>query len=539
MSRILVSAICAVASPDPKYGFLHQQSPPVQTMFEMEYVRGSAVDHGVRRMEFQTLTVDDLGKAGLFYGDVLGGEELRFCTGGESQEWCTPEGYVRFHGDEHDRAMFALDEVPQRPDISSAGDMEVQSRFFVLRNSMVQLLSFNKRGVASEPWLLRDSRTSPTYITNAHVCLWIEDGVDANDFVRDVESRSHALGLDDVKFNRPYPQSSEDDRANVPADKFANCAQDGIWEGNCAAYFKGASGEQMEIYAIEGAFKQNVGRSFCDRGGANRAFLSSDCEGHAYCDAPQRPHLSQRLHGMFQQGFRTRDLNAAVGFYTEVLGGDLIARPSQGTALMQSDAFQWQIFANETFEAWRFAEEHGISRAEALQRFAVPDISPTGKDRLDLMFILFDNFVVEPLEYTAGLTFGATGYDPALNHSSSLAYVGTFAASFGVGDATMPEYMDSLQAKLQRQGYLSVKAPVAFAGFPMGHPYSGLEYTYAKGPDGESLAFVRLAGQFKEQVRKAYESCSTVSTLFPETDAFANGDMTSFCEPFEVPVVEL
>ena len=67
--------------------------------------------------------------------------------------------------------------------------------------------------------------------------------------------------------------------------------------------------------------------------------------------------------------------NAAGGFYTEVLGGDFIARPMQGTALIKSDAFQWQIFANKIFEAWRFAEEHNISRAEALRRFAVPCFS--------------------------------------------------------------------------------------------------------------------------------------------------------------------
>jgi catechol 2,3-dioxygenase-like lactoylglutathione lyase family enzyme len=369
--------------------------------------------------------------------------------------------------------------------------------------------------------------------------LWIEDGVDANDFVRNVEERSSALGLVDVKFNRPYPQSSEADRANVPADKFANCATEGIWEGNCAAYFKGASGEQLEIYAIEGAFKQNIGRAFCERGGGNRAFLGPQCEDRSYCDASKRLHLSQQLHGIFQQGFRSRDLNAAIGFYTEVLGGDLIARPSQGTALMQSDAFQWQIFANETFEAWRFADKHNIPRSEALKRFAVPDISPSGHDRLDLMFILFDNFVVEPLEYTAGMTYGATGYDPVLDHSSSMAYVGTFAASYGVGDATLSEYLDSFQTKLERQGYSSVKAPDAIAGFAQDHPYHGLEYTYGKGPDGEALAFVRLAGQFKELVRDAYKRASTVSTLFPETDAFANGDMASFCKPFQAPDAEL
>jgi hypothetical protein len=145
----------AAASSDLKRGFLHQQSPPVQTMFEMEYARGSAVDHAARRMEYQTVTVDDLAKAGLFYGDVLGGEELRFCNG-QSQEWCTPEGYVRFYGDEHDAAMFALDKASQRPDISLAGDMEARSRFFVFRNSMVQLLSFNKRDGLPEPRLLRE-----------------------------------------------------------------------------------------------------------------------------------------------------------------------------------------------------------------------------------------------------------------------------------------------------------------------------------------------------------------------------------------------
>lgn len=557
MARVclLLSASCVVVEAFLNYKSVVPTSPdPVQqllnapkTLSAIPYTRGSVgVDHAVRRVEFQTVTVDDLAKAGVFYGDVLGGDELQFCEG--PSEWCTADGYVRFFGDEHQQAMFAMDNIPLQPDISSSGNMEVHSRFFILRNSMIQLIAFAQRDNGTL-WSLRDPHTAATYIGNAHICFWIEDGVDANDWIADVEHRSRSLGLEDVKFNRPVPQASEADRENVPQDRYANCGdgEGGIWEGNCAGYLKGPIGEQLETYAIERTFKHAVGRAFCERGGAGPAFLSSQCTG-AYCNKPRQPHLSQQIHGVFQQGTTTRNIHRAVGFYTEVLGGDLMSYPAHGGALMQSDPFQWQIFGNETFEAWRYAEEQGIPRQEALHRFGIPDLSPTGTDRLDLQFVLFDNIVVEVLQYSAGLTYGAASASSELNHSSSPAYVTTISAAFGVGNATLKDFFHSLENKLQRQGYPTLKVPDAGAGFPVGHPYQGLEYAYAKGPDGESLSFVSISDGFGAHVQEAYKRSGVVSTLFPETNAFANGDMAAYCRyatdvplysAYELPAKEL
>jgi len=553
-ASLLLSASCVVVEATLNYKSVAPAShDPVQqllnapkTLSAIPYARGSVgVDHAARRVEFQTVTVDDLAKAGVFYGDVLGGDELQFCE--KPSEWCTAEGYVRFSGDEHKRAMFAMDDIPAQPDISSSGDMEVHSRFFTFQSSMIQLIAFAPKE-KGPLWSLRDSHTAATYTGNAHICFWIKDGVAANDWIEDVEHRSHTLGLEDVKFNRPVPQASEADREKVPKDKYANCAKGGVWEGNCAAYFKGSIGEQLEVYAIERTYKHAVGRAFCERGGAGPAFLSSQCKGGAYCNKPQKPHVSQQIHGVFQQGFTTKNIHRSVGFYTEVLGGDLISYPAQGGGLMQSDPFQWQIFGNETFKAWRYAEEQGITRKEALHHFGIPDLSPSGNSRLDLQFILFDNFVVEVLQYSAGLTYGAASASSELNHSSSPAYVTTVSAAFGVGNATLKDFFHSLANKLKRQGYPSLKVPDAGAGFPVGHPYQGLEYAYAKGPDGESLSFVSISDVFGTHVQTAYERSGVVSTLFPETNAFAKGDMAKFCRyatdvplysAYELPGVEL
>jgi len=41
------------------------------------------------------------------------------------------------------------------------------------------------------------------------------------------------------------------------------------------------------------------------------------------------------------------------------------------------------------------------------------------------------------------------------------------------------------------------------AGFAADHPYSGLEYGYFKGPDGEAISLVRIAGRFQEVLHEA------------------------------------
>jgi len=229
-----------------------------------------------------------------------------------------------------------------------------------------------------------------------------------------------------------------------------------------------------------------------------------------------------------------------VGFYTEVLGGDLITHPTQGIEIMQDDSAHWMILANESIEAIELAARQKIPRDQAYRQLAVADISKSGHARLDHRFVLFDNFVVEPLEYTDGLTFGASGFDPHLGHSTSPAFIGTVTAAFGglpsSGDAQSNDVerfiSDTLKPRAKRQGFADlIKLPSKVARFEDSHPLAGLEYAYAKGPDGEAIVLANIIPDrpFSRRLHDAVLEAGGVSTLWPDTNIHAKGDMTSFC----------
>ena len=359
----------------------------------------------------------------------------------------------------------------------------------------------------------------------AHIDFWIADGLDSNTWIMHVENRSHVLGLADVKFNRPVPQETRADRSSVPVGRFANKVVGGAFDGLAWAYFKGPVGEQLEMYQMERTMKRGVGRAYCNRGAVNQAFVSgrgSTCS--------NTTNLARRNYGLFQFGFRTHSVHRSAGFYTSVMGGDLITYPTQGIEIMRDDSAHWMILANETIESYEHATATGIPRAAALRKLGVANISSMGGQRLDHRFILFDNFVVEALQYTDGLSFGADGFDPTFNHSTSPAYIGTIAGAFGVHDTVdLSSFLSVVQKRISLQGFHGVKLPKALAGFETGHPYEGLEYGYAKGPDSEAIVFAKISGRFQQQLKKVLLVSGGVSTMFNETNPFKTGLMDEFC----------
>ena len=228
-------------------------------------------------------------------------------------------------------------------------------------------------------------------------------------------------------------------------------------------------------------------------------------------------------------------MERAVGFYTAVLGGDLVAYPTQGIAIMESDSSHWMLFANETLEAWTYANETGISREDALDVFAVANLTTTGNARLDHRFILFDNFVVEALKYHKAHTFGGEDFDPRLNRSTTPAVVGTVTAAFGFDNSTtnattLDEYIELLKINAKNQGYLSlIQLPPYTAGFESFHPYSGLSYGFMKGTDGEAIQIVYVQGKFRDILHDAMLQSGAMSTMFNDTNPYTYGDFDDFC----------
>ena len=525
---------------------------PTQTVSGTPYRTSGSTPNAIARVEFTSVTTDNLTMSALFYGEVMGAQEVNFC-----QEWngvpasnCTEDGTaVKYYGNAHQLATFGIvmnDTNTETPDISDDGTYEILSRFFLLGNALIQTIKIASR-VDGSVFPYYENYTSPAWIGKAHMDFWIDNSINANYWIQDVEDRSHAFGGQglNVLFNRPVPLTDYAERAEVPVSEYANFQVGGAFDGLAWAYFKGPVGEQLEMYQIDRQMKRGIGQAFCERGSVSPGFLDMGSVNNATSrwgwggggegTPSYKNYTSQMVNGLFQYGFRTANLERSVGFYTAVLGGDLIAYPTQGIAIMESNSSHWMLFANETLEAWTYANETGISREEALNLFAVCNLTTTGSGRLDHRFILFDNFVVETLKYHNAHTYGGENFDPRLNRSTTPAVVGTVTAAFGFDNSTtnattLDEYIELLTINAQKQGYASlVQFPQYTAGFEPSHPYSGLSYGFMKGPDSEAIQIVYIQGKFKDILHDAMLQFGAVSTMFNDTNPYSYGDYDSFC----------
>lgn len=154
---------------------------------------------------------------------------MLFCADNEGSDGhCDSNGAVKYSGDAHMTAMFVNGADTINPDISSNGDFEILSKFYILGNAVIQLIQFANKNDGSL-FNLRENMTSPCWMSKAHLDFWIENEIDANEYIADVEARAAALGGGglDVKFNRPVPQETREDREKVPVEQYANKAVGG------------------------------------------------------------------------------------------------------------------------------------------------------------------------------------------------------------------------------------------------------------------------------------------------------------------------
>lgn len=72
-------------------------SDVTKTLSGVPYELGSETPNALSRIEFVTVTVDNITLSSQFYGDVLGGFEVSFCTVDDvSKEYCSSDGAVLF-----------------------------------------------------------------------------------------------------------------------------------------------------------------------------------------------------------------------------------------------------------------------------------------------------------------------------------------------------------------------------------------------------------------------------------------------------------
>lgn len=144
---------------------------------------------------------------------------------------------------------------------------------------------------------------------------------------------------------------SEAERLAVPEDKLDITFQEGDFTGLSFSYFKGPSGERLELYRITNESRYYFGREYCQRRAVSTAFVDNYSDNRFKQDAG----VLGKLFGLIHFGTRTDNLWRSGDFYQNVLEADLVSRPLQGVNI-RGDDVEYMLFTKEILDA----EEYGM-----------------------------------------------------------------------------------------------------------------------------------------------------------------------------------
>ncbi|AGL16437.1 hypothetical protein L083_2927 [Actinoplanes sp. N902-109] len=220
--------------------------------------------------------------------------------------------------------------------------------------------------------------------------------------------------------------------------------------------------------------------------------------------------MGLRLQGMQHVGLTVDDMERAFEFYTEVLGGTEVLRDGdfQGPVVHNTIMTDQEIIAAE--------------RKIDPQSIGVADLE-SGRQRLDVRFVRFDNIVLELLQYRDSAQPQGTGESWAEPRDRmSPAYPRSMHFCFYIrDDVDANKFIADLEAESARRGMTQVKAnrtvrvrteqarlaaPRSSNTNPIHQGASnGWTFIYCKGPEGEQLEFVQVGDPVKQVFARAQE----------------------------------
>jgi catechol 2,3-dioxygenase-like lactoylglutathione lyase family enzyme len=216
------------------------------------------------------VTVQNMDRAFEFYTEVLGGTEVM--RDGD------------FQGEAIHNTLLTDQEIEARkrrvnprtigvPDLKG-GAQRLDVRFVQFDNVVIELLQYRD---ASQPMGSGDSfaephdHMSPAYPRSMHICFYIRDDVDFNQFVSDLEAECARRGMTQVRANRIVTVASEQERLAAPMSSNTIKINTGKSDGWSLIYCKGPEGEQLEFVQVLGPVK----KTFEDALSARRRMLAA------------------------------------------------------------------------------------------------------------------------------------------------------------------------------------------------------------------------------------------------------------------------
>lgn len=209
----------------------------------------------LRGVQHFGLTVQNMDRAFEFYTEVLGGTEVM--RDGD------------FHGERIHNTLLTDQVIESRarkvnpltmgiPDLSS-GAQRLDVRFVQFDNVVIELLQYRDSdqpagsgNAFAEPL----DHMSPAFPRMMHICFYIRDEVDFNQFIADLEAESARRGMNHVRANRVLTVTSEQQRRSSPIEANSNGITEGKSNGWRLIYCKGCEGEQLEFVQALGPVKR-------------------------------------------------------------------------------------------------------------------------------------------------------------------------------------------------------------------------------------------------------------------------------------------
>jgi catechol 2,3-dioxygenase-like lactoylglutathione lyase family enzyme len=207
------------------------------------------------------LTVQNMNRAFEFYTEVLGGTEVM--RDGD------------FQGERIHNTLLTDQEIEARvrnvdpqtlgiPDLKR-GAQRLDVRFIQFDNVVIELLQYRDAGQPmgrGESWAEPRDHMSPAYPRSMHICFYIRDDVDFNQFIHDLEGESARRGMTQVRANRVIMVTTEAERQAAPTSANTNRITEGKSNGWSLIYCKGPEGEQLEFVQALGPVKQTFSNAF-------------------------------------------------------------------------------------------------------------------------------------------------------------------------------------------------------------------------------------------------------------------------------------
>jgi catechol 2,3-dioxygenase-like lactoylglutathione lyase family enzyme len=210
------------------------------------------------------LTVQNMERAYEFYTEVLGGTEV-FRHGD-------------FQGDGVQNTLLADQEIlanelkvnPRTlgiPDLRS-GEQRLDVRFIQFENVVIELLQYRN---ADQPMGGPNSfaeplqHMSPAFPRMMHICFYVRDEVDFNQFIHDLEAEAGRRGMTQVRANRIIRVRTERERLAAPQSANTNKVTEAPSDGWELIYCKGPEGEQLEFVKVLGPVKQRFAKALESR----------------------------------------------------------------------------------------------------------------------------------------------------------------------------------------------------------------------------------------------------------------------------------